>query len=162
MAYINYSMSERAAIAYSEDKMPKSKWTKTKIIDVCKQENIRPEIVSVLAKTPAPLVKNLLTYSEWHHTSNWYNQTDFYKVDLEYLEDVSIDDLKAFLERCNKPKATNEYKARCRYLEWSGTRKHPKATECESIGTIKGNWFYLSNGSKKSVNAKGFVIIEKL
>lgn len=162
MAYINYSMSVRAAGAYQEGLKPKSKWTKADIIAECEKADIQPDILELLKATKAPLLAHLLKYAEWHHTSKFYNDTDFYRVDTEYLEDVTAGELAAFFNRCAVHNVAKEYKARCRFLEWSGTRKHPKATECEEIGFVRGNWFYRSNGSKKSINANGFKIIEKL
>lgn len=161
MAYINYSMSVRAANAYADGMMPKSKWTKADIIRECEKADVRSDLLDIIRNANASTVKRLLTYAEWHHTSKFYNDTDFYKVDIEYLEDVTADDLIKFLQPAEK-KVEEEYQAVCRFLEWSGTRKHPKATELEEIGTIKGNWFHRQNGSKKSVKANGFRIIQKL
>ena len=50
----------------------------------------------------------------------------------------------------------------CEFIEWSGTRKHPKANKVIESGIIKGNWFYRNNGGKKSINANGFIKIKKL
>lgn len=44
----------------------------------------------------------------------------------------------------------------------SGSRKHPKATERIEEGTIKGDWFYRADGSKKKTIANGFRFIEKI
>ena len=55
-----------------------------------------------------------------------------------------------------------EEKWKCAFLEWSGTRAHPKATEIIEEGVVKGDWFYRKNGSKKKTTANGFSFIEKL
>lgn len=161
MAYINYSMSVNAANAYADGMKPKSKWTKADIIRGCEKAEISGDLLLLIKNAKASAVKRLLTYAEWHHTSKFYNDTDFYKVDLEWLEDVTAEKLAAFLAESDEP-AVTEYRAVCRFLEWTGTRKHPKATEYEEEGIIKGKWFYRSNGSKKLVNANGFKIIRKI
>lgn len=56
----------------------------------------------------------------------------------------------------------SEERWECAFLEWSGTRKHPVATEVIEEGIIKGNWFYRKDGSKKKTTANGFRFIKKL
>lgn len=46
------------------------------------------------------------------------------------------------------------------YTEFEGTRKHPKAVDCESYGIIKGNWIYMESG-KKALNGKYIYKVEK-
>lgn len=46
-----------------------------------------------------------------------------------------------------------------KYIEWAGTRKHPKAIEKESYGIIKGSWIYYKDG-KKSLNGKYIHVVE--
>lgn len=58
-------------------------------------------------------------------------------------------------------KEQTEKRVKAHYLEWSGTRNHPKATDVEEWGTIKGNWFYTDRGTKKSITARGFNILEE-
>ena len=55
----------------------------------------------------------------------------------------------------------SEERWECAFLEWSGTRKHPVATEVIEEGIIKGNWFYRKDGSKKKTTANGFRFIKK-
>ena len=45
---------------------------------------------------------------------------------------------------------------------WGGTRAHPKATEQTAIGEVRGNWFYLPEGGKKSIKANGFRFIRQI
>ena len=49
-------------------------------------------------------------------------------------------------------------KAHITYLEWGGTRAHPKATEVNAYAVIIGNWAYLENGKKKSICSNGFKV----
>ena len=89
-------------------------------------------------------------------------------MELDRLEEITDEKIERYIEFYKEEK---EYKAKakekeekwqCKFLEWGGTRKHPKATEITEIGTIKGNWFFRSNGSKKSINSNGFEKIKKI
>lgn len=82
--YISWSMSKRAAQAYADGEMPKSKWTKAAMaeaIKVCCDENdlAYDPAVERLAKTA--LFDRFFYRSSWHHTSKFFNATDFYAVD---------------------------------------------------------------------------------
>lgn len=151
-------MSNNAVLAYESGEKPISKWTKADILSVCK--NVESEKLALLKKSQLKGLKRLLKYSSWHHTSCHFNETDFYMVDLETIEDSTIDELEQLL-KVEKEKKPEQIKARCKYLEWSGTRKHPKATERVSDGYIQGNWFYTGT-IKKSIMANGFKVLEYL
>lgn len=164
--YSGYSMSNRAIEAYESGERPLSKWTKTELLQEAKEiaEANEYQLPARLYKLTADeLRKELLYRSSWHHTSSYVNRTDFYSIDedaLESLTDKRIEEIIA----ARSPRAAREddtgRRARCKYLEWGGTRRHPTATEREAVGTIKGNWFYLDDGRKKKTTAKGFYIIE--
>lgn len=49
-------------------------------------------------------------------------------------------------------------KAHITYLEWGGTRAHPKATNVDAYAVIIGNWAYLEDGKKKSICSNGFKV----
>ena len=52
---------------------------------------------------------------------------------------------------------------RCIYLEWTGSRKHPRAPEVEATGVIRGDWFYpVGETFKKSVKGNGFRVLEEM
>lgn len=160
--YHNYSMSNNAKDCYDSGIMPISKWTKQDIFDGLKDYDLSAVILIELEKLNLYQLKKVcLIQDSWHHTSSYFNKTDFYKINPN-IEDLTIDELKEQIELYSvlKKQTPTQAKARCRYLVWSGTRKHPKATECESIGTIKGDWFYLPDGSKKKTTAKGFKVLE--
>lgn len=95
--YYGYSMSNNAYYAYLENKMPISKWTKKKIFEVidenlqdeefCEEYELSMEVIEALKKMPMRLLKQrILVTREWHHTSKFYNPTDFYEVDFSYIE----------------------------------------------------------------------------
>ncbi len=155
-------MSNNAVEAYNKGLKPKSKWLKSDILDEI--QKYRPDLYEAAKKIRTKVLKAyLLEEKEWHHSSKFYNRIGFYGINEDYLENVDYDNFKLLMNEFEeKESVQEEYRCICRYLEWSGTRNHPKATEVEAEGVIKGNWFYLPNGKKKSINANGFEIIERI
>lgn len=102
------------------------------------------------------------------HSSNYFNETKFYDLDVDRIEELTDEKINAILseEKAAKKaeKKTEEQEERwlCSFLEWSGTKKHPKAKEFTEEGTIKGNWFIRKNGTKKKTTSNGFKFIKKL
>lgn len=159
--YNGYSMSNRAVEAYDNGEKPLSKWTKAAIIDEVKDnidENNTPFTMAVLEKAPkAVLVDLLLRRSSWHHTSSYCNSTDFYSVDIDLLKQLTNEAIKESVEShktttCKKEPVVNKYKGIIRYLEWSGTRNHPKATEMElkDVNIEEKGCFYIVTDDKGS------------
>lgn len=166
--YNGFSMSNNAVAAYEDGEKPLSKWTKTDIFDAINEQEVELKCsIEKLKKLPAKVLKEVcLIYSSWHHTSNHYNKTDFYSLDIDRIENLTDDkieelfsDYKADKKVESKP---SEEKWKCAFLEWSGSRKHPKATEVIEEGTVKGNWFYRKDGSKKKTTANGFRFIKQI
>ena len=166
--YNGFSMSNNAVAAYEEGEKPLSKWTKSNIFESIKVQGVELKCsIEKLKKLPVKVLKEIcLTYSSWHHTSNHYNKTDFYSLDLDSLEkltDTKIDELYSnYKENKKTEDKPLEEKWKCAFLEWSGSRKHPKATEIVEEGVIKGNWFYRKNGSKKKTTANGFKFLKRI
>ena len=170
--YKGYSMSNNAISAYESGEKPFSKWTKSQIIEAIIRANDSGGIslnmsISDLKRIPADLCKrHFLQCSSYHHTSKYYNRTDFYSVDFDAAEALTpekVKELIAYFIIAEKVVPLSEPERwLCSFLEWSGTRKHPKATEVTEEGTISGNWFIRKDGSKKSITAKGFYKIRKL
>ncbi len=161
--YYGYSMSNNAVAAYLDGEKPLSKWTKKEIISRVEDEcEINFPIEKLKKLSLAELKKLCLKKSSWHHTSSRYNCTDFYDIDVSGIESLTESDLDVL--ECKKPEIREEKAEKwlCEFLEWSGTRAHPKATRVREIGVIRGNWFYRENGTKKSVNANGFYRIERI
>ncbi|MEG2212194.1 MAG: hypothetical protein RRX88_06910 [Raoultibacter sp.] len=169
--YCGQSMSNNAIAAYQDGEMPKSKWTKAALLEgiysTCEEIISDGESKSfsfeVLSKAPVAVLRSLcLCNSSWHHTSKFYLITDFYNIDrdaLTKLTDGDIADAIAIYkrEKSEAKSAKAEVEVwKCQFLVWSGSRNHPKATEVIEIGEIKGNWFYRSDGTKKSLMANGF------
>lgn len=121
--YDGYSMSNNARAARQHGRVP----------------------ASVLAKqigrgATAAGVAKVLTPCEWHHTSAKYNRTNFYDLDsaaenLAEEREISEHDARAEIEAkiiaASKTNTVETIHTGCtvRWLEWGGTRNHPKATE---------------------------------
>lgn len=97
--------------------------------------------------------------SEWHHTSGWYNKTDYYNTEAanEALAEGEI------IPPTEKPKQKSEsFRAKVTWLGWGGTRKHPRATEYSDTATLtlKGSTFTVESDNhgtfKKRESTRGF------
>ena len=172
--YKNFSMSNNAVSAYDTGEKPLSKWTKTEILSEISRLVKSGDLelgcsMDLLKKLPVNELKNaVLKRSSWHHTSSHYNKTDFYSISdskCAALTNAEIEERINFLKKQPKVKPSEKPAPRiaeCTFLEWSGSRAHPKATKITEIGEIKGNWFFRSDGTKKSVTAKGFYVLREL
>lgn len=166
--YNGFSMSNNAVAAYEDGEKPLSKWTKTDIFDAINKQEVELKCsIEKLKKLPVKVLKEVcLTYSSWHHTSNHYNKTDFYSLDVDRIENLADDKIEELLLDYKTGKKaeskSSEERWECAFLEWSGSRKHPVATEVIEEGIIKGNWFYRKDGSKKKTTANGFRFIKQI
>lgn len=83
--YVGYSMSRRAAEAYEDGEMPKSKWTKKAMVAAiqayCDEFDMSfdPDVLKGMRKDE--VFERFFRESSWHHTSKFFNETDFYKLD---------------------------------------------------------------------------------
>lgn len=166
--YNGFSMSNNAVAAYEDGEKPLSKWTKANIFDAINKQEVELKCsIEKLKKLPVKVLKEVcLTYSSWHHTSNHYNKTDFYSLDVDRIENLTDDKIEELLLDYKTGKKaeskSSEERWECAFLEWSGSRKHPVATEVIEEGIIKGNWFYRKDGSKKKTTANGFRFIKQI
>jgi predicted transcriptional regulator len=160
--YNGYSKSNRAIQAEADGKMT----------------------VSTLAKrlkVSTAAVKEFCKPCEHHHTSSWFNCTNYYEeTDLLLAAqgeqdperfDGEKEEAYALLKKMRafnvKSDARTFAAAKVKWLEWSGSRAHPKATEmiAENIQvTVKGQFatLHLPNGDlRKKIDARGFSITEE-
>lgn len=90
--YNGWSMSNNAVQAYEDGEKPLSKWTKQAFIETIADMTGKDEEEVKKALKPyavSTLRSRLLGRSSWHHTSSYYNKTNFYNMEpLETLEDV--------------------------------------------------------------------------
>lgn len=151
--YHNFSKSNNAVAAEQSGRYPASKCAR-------------------LLGVPTEWVKRQRT-SEWHHTSSWYNSTDYY--DLEWLTEhlATEDGQRQLFELCAELDAARQAPKRIwpnatvHWLEWVGTRNHPRAIERSADGvtvTDAGGKFVnvtLADGStfRKGKQTNGFRVV---
>lgn len=150
--YHNYSMSNNAVEAYHTGEKPISKWKKSDIISEINQyrkEFDLPLIDNAIFKKISIKImrKHFLTCSSWHHTSSHYNKTDFYSIDEDAIDSLTIDTINKLIEQTNLEKTE---------------AKLEKQEEVIGTGTIIGNWFHLDKGGKKLITANGFRKIKRI
>lgn len=80
--YDGYSMSNSARASEEAGSLPMSKWTKKEILaQIADNTRELNPFISVLEKCKkADLAEICLEYDGWHHTSKFYNRTDFYSI----------------------------------------------------------------------------------
>ena len=110
--------------------------------------------------------------SEWHHTSKHYNCTDYYDLDSirEHLDtdegSAQFDAIKSELQAKKSAPEIVHAPADVKWLEWSGSRNHPKCTEMNATGTTvtdRGGKFVevkLADGTsfRKGRDTRGFEV----
>lgn len=156
--YHGFSMSNNAVEAYQHGEKPRSKWTKTAIIEELIEQEAPQEVIDAARRTPLNVLRDVaLMYSAYHHTSSYYNTTDFFSVDAESVTvDLLIEKTEQYAhDKSEKPATDEPVMRKVHYLTWSGSRKHPKATDHEEVCEIRGQWAYTSNG-KKLITGNGF------
>lgn len=172
--YCGYSMSNRAVEAYDNGEMPASHWSKSYIIsevmDAVDGKNplFNPNTLNRYLKDT--LFRMFLRYTAYHHTGKYCNCTDFYAlISLEEMLEITEEDLINYNEYIKESKKEEQKKKAeanipevwyCCYLEWSGTRKHPKAEKVYATGLIKGNTFYAPDVTKR-ITSNGFEKVKK-
>lgn len=115
--YDGYSMSNNARSAYAAGEKPLSKWAKSAIlaeISEFAEENELNIDFDLFSKISASVLKaEFLKKSSWHHTSKFYNCTDFYSLCEEKiltLTDEEILRLSKIRAKSEKPKKSAEEK----------------------------------------------------
>lgn len=121
--YFDFSKSNNAVIAENEGLMVAS--------------DLAKKLKRFLKGIDATIVNDVIPEREWHHTSKFYNQCNYYSYDdaLEYLSElknrqkirkaISIKvEIKTKIKKDNCLGLHN-----ISWLEWGGTRSHPRAEE---------------------------------
>lgn len=158
--YNGYSMSNNAVQAYEDGEMPLSKWNKSTILEAIQNsDEITDDKKQVLHSLSAGQLKTLLTYSSWHHTSNHYNKTEFYRIDVDKINDMSISDLQHIQASQTEKKEPEKSVRKVAYIVWGGSRNYPTKKRYEETCEIVGNWAMTSNG-RKSITANGFEFLD--
>lgn len=172
--YYGYSMSNNAVDAYGNGEMPFSKWNKKTIMEGIKERVAEGELslqcsMEALGKLPVKALKECCLYcSSEHHTTKYYNMTEFYSLDIDSLEELTdrkLDEMayshKQQKEQEKARKITEE-KWKCVFLEWYGSRNYRKANRVVETGTVRGQWFIRPDGTRKKTTGTGFEFIEKI
>lgn len=148
--YYGYSMSNNAYDCYRDHIMPLSKWTKDDVLsEIAKVDKTKLESYR---KLKLYQLKELLSYDSWHHTSNRFNVTDFYRFDEGKFETYEL----SYLQGIQKPKKVEaeaeRYQATVQV--WGGTRSHPRVIGTETVeGVRKGDWLITDNGQRYKLSA---------
>ena len=159
--YDGYSMSNNARDAYAHGEKPLSRWTKADVMS--EVEESRPDLVDVLKKIPLNTLKNELLYkSSWHHTSSMYNRTNFYSIDESKLESLTEENI-ANWDTSKPVQDVVKYKGKIEYIEWTGSKNHPKANEkvLDNVNIEeRGSFYYVTDDSgneilKKKIGSNG-------
>lgn len=124
MAYIGYSMSVNAANAYECGERPVSKWSKRDILALCGEKK------KMLSKLNVNELKSELLYnSSWHHTSGYFNRTDFYCFNEDALEEITDERVEQIIAS-RMPKETKpsvkSITAEVEYTIWVGNYRNYK------------------------------------
>lgn len=91
--YDGISMSWNARNAYASGERPLSRWSKADIVESVKEINPDIDISRLNLRT---LKKKFLLFTSWHHTGIYFQKTNFYMVDDDYvggLTQADVDDL---------------------------------------------------------------------
>lgn len=80
--YVGRSMSVNARECYKQDIKPLSAWRKTDFVDAVENE------LGARIKSMKGSYKNYLIFDSWHHTSKFYQVTDFYRIDLDKVQNA--------------------------------------------------------------------------
>lgn len=101
--YIGKRMSVNASIAYQNDEMPISKWTKKVIFNLLEENGINSSRFQKLNVNT--LRRFFLTQKGYHHTGAFYQVTIFYGLDFDYIKNISDETIKVWIEAQKKDAA---------------------------------------------------------
>lgn len=154
--YCGYSMSNNAVEAYENGQRPLSRWTKGKILNSVKHllaDDPKLDVKLQLLKkfTVKNLKEYLLTDCGWHHTSMYYNETEFWEIDEDKLHELTISDIELALNEKAKSKPKKDIAVGVISVqEWGGTRNHPRFLgNSNYIGVVDGDWCFTDRGRFK-------------
>lgn len=164
MGYIGTRMSERAFSAHQNGEKPYSQWSKNDLLECL------PSAIFEQAKklTLKELKSELLYFSSWHHTGNCFNQTDFYAISDNAVDELTTERiLKIISNRPKRAKKTKEkplyITAKIKYIEWEGLcKKWKKPVEHIAIVQFMSNAKLIKIDSWTSKRLSSVEILEKI
>lgn len=92
--YIGKSESVNSKNAKLSGEYPISYWTKSHFIEMLSYEGA-DHLIDKAQSLPLYILKKCLVYSGWHHTSLYFNITEFYSLDIDKLASLSVEEIKA-------------------------------------------------------------------
>ena len=119
--YCGRSTSVNSLIAREMGSFPLGEWSKAKMMNGIKK--IAEGKAVLFQKIPLPVLKiYCLRRTGYHHTSKFFNETDFYELNEEAIRSLPDDTLMQ-LAKLKKPKPVVEKTAgRFRYIVWEKCR----------------------------------------
>lgn len=130
--YKGWAMSNNAVAAYENGEKPLSKWTKAAILDAIRKQEIELKC----------------------------SKEKLRKLPVEVLKETCL--IYSSWHHTSSHYNKTDFYSLCAFLEWSGSKRHQKATELIEVGIVKGDWFYREDGSKKKTTANGFKFLERV
>lgn len=103
--YRGQSMSVNAVWAYDRGEKPLSKWTKSAILEEIKNifDELPEEKAEMIKKmTLTELRENFLNYTAYHHTGKFYNSTNFYQLNADRVENITVEEIREIISRRKK------------------------------------------------------------
>lgn len=154
MAYIGFSMSERAKEAYISGEKPLSKWTKKEILSEI-EETYSIKAAEFCKRFSINFLKKIfIKKSSWHHTGKLYKKTDFYT----FCSDIDEDEIFQLKEdKEEKPAEKNFFPASAVWTEFYKTGRRWKTEDVYKYGRCNGKVFIAFDGTKKLCNGKTFI-----
>lgn len=150
--YDGYAMSNNARKAYEDCEMPLSKWTKTELLSAIKSYNVSADIILALQKhNTDTLRRELLMYSGWHHTSEYYNKTNFYAIDADKVNELTVNRIDNW-DKTENTVSSLKYRGDFNYVEWQGSRNYSKAVPhyLKNVNIEeRGSFYYVTNADDK-------------
>lgn len=155
--YMGFSMSNNAFDAYMNGEKPMSRWKKQDILDEL-EGNVPENVLEVAKKMKADDLRNAcLVRTSWHHTSEYYNRTDFYSV--RDFDEITVGLLHRYVSEAGKKTIGAPVYRKIAYLIWGGTKRYPTKTRYVEVCQIVGRWAMTSHG-KKLVGGSGFEFLD--
>ena len=141
--YISNKMSVNASLAYDNDEMPKSKWTKKAIIEFLSEE--RPDLVEKARQQPHNILVTFLTNTSIHHTGALFNQTRFWSFQTDWFAnadqaefDKIIEARKARTSKTIAEQTELKHQKEARQLMRTIRERQEKLFKFSSYKTLKG------------------------
>lgn len=159
--YVGFSMSKRAAEAYSGGALPLSKIT----AGILRENGISLSLADFKALAKAEVVSP----DSWHHTSKIFNHTDFYNLHdcREQIAALSSGEISVAIQRMKDAQAAkNTTDSTVRFVEVTYDEWGPYGRFGKNIFRQKSElaiahkqWLYLESGGKKRADGTHIVSV---